>query len=56
MEISSSDHVHRAGRPSTRTESTESPAKSRLKRESACVARACIVTVPLTVCTGVAVA
>ena len=56
IESSSSAHVQPARRPLTLTDSTESPAKSRLKRESACVALAYIVTVPLTVCCGAAVA
>ncbi len=38
--------------PSTRTEPTESPEKSRSKRESDCVARADIVTLPATSCSG----
>ncbi len=44
-----------AERPFTRTLSTESPAKSRLKLESDWVARAIIVTSPSTVCSGSAV-
>ena len=41
---SSPERVKLAPRPSTLTTPTESPAKSRSKRESACVARASIVT------------
>jgi hypothetical protein len=48
--------VKLAERPFTLTHFTESPAKSRLKRDSACVERATIVTVPLTVWSGAAVA
>ncbi len=55
MTISSSAHVKRAGRPSTWTDPTESPSKSRLKRDSAFVARAYIVIFPCTVSFGAAV-
>jgi hypothetical protein len=55
MTSSSPSRVQFACDPSTRTLSTESPAKSRLKRESDCVARASIVTLPSTVCSGVLV-
>jgi hypothetical protein len=55
IESSSSAHVQPALRPSTRTDSTESPAKSRLKRDSACIARANIVIRPSTVCCAAAV-
>jgi hypothetical protein len=45
-----------AERPSTDTEPTLVPPKSRLKRESDCVARARIVTVPSIDCDGALVA
>ena len=44
--------VQLAVRPLTETEPTLSPAKSRLKRDSDCVARAKIVTVPSTLWLG----
>ena len=44
-----------AERPSTVTGPTVSPAKSRLKRERFCVARASITATPCTVCSGSAV-
>ena len=56
MTSSSPSRRHVAGRPSTDTPPTLWPAKSRLKRESACVARATIVTVPSIGCAGALVA
>jgi hypothetical protein len=43
------------GRPSTSTRPTESPAKSRLKRERSWVARDRMTASPWTVCSGAAV-
>jgi hypothetical protein len=53
---SSSERLNAAGWPSTATAPTPAPAKSRSKRESACVARASIVTVPSIGCVGADVA
>jgi hypothetical protein len=53
---SSSSRRERAGAPSTVTSETLWPAKSRLNCESACVARAAIVTVPSIACDGALVA
>ncbi len=53
---SSPAHVQGTARPSTVTSPTLSPAKSRLKRDSACVARATIVTRPSIGCVGALVA
>ncbi len=53
---SSPVRVHAARRPSTLTELTPCPAKSRSNLESAWVARAQIVTVPSTGCDGALVA
>jgi hypothetical protein len=53
---SSPSRRHCALRPSTATLPTESPAKSRSKRDSDCVARARIVTVPSSGCDGARVA
>ena len=49
---SSPSRANFAGRPLTVTPPTESPAKSRSKRESDCVAFARIVTVPSMLCDG----
>ena len=53
---SSPERRQAALRPFTATAPIESPAKSRLKRESDCVARASSVTVPSTDCVGALVA
>jgi hypothetical protein len=53
---SSPARVQLAARPSTVTPATLSPAKSRLKRERACVARATMVTLPSMGCAGALVA
>lgn len=56
MTSSSPSRTKAAGAPSTLTELTESPEKSRSKRESACVARAWIVSTTGMVCTESVVA
>ena len=56
MTSSSPSRRNVAARPSTDTPPTAWPPKSRLKRESDCVARARIVAVPSTDCAGALVA
>ena len=56
MTSSSPLRLNAAGRPSTDTAPTAWPPKSRLKRESDCVAFARIVTVPSIDCDGALVA
>ena len=55
MTSSSPSTLKSAERPSTRTLLTASPSKSRLKRDSALVARASMVSAPTTVCERAAV-